>query len=253
MNNDLLLGKRALVTGGTRGIGRAIVQRFLEAGASVVFFGTNSELGASVVAELESKKRAGASLAFVNVDVSSASAVEEGFKRASEALGGDVEILVNNAGITRDNLLMKMSEEDWDQVLAINLKAAFLTAKAAIRSMVRARRGKIINITSVVGLTGNAGQANYAASKAGLIGLTKSLAKEYASRGIQVNAIAPGFIETAMTDKLSDQVKEKILSEIPLARLGKAEEIAGVAVFVASPLADYVTGQTLAVDGGMVM
>ena len=166
---------------------------------------------------------------------------------------GSVTILVNNAGITRDNLLMRMKEEDWDAVLETNLKGVFNCTKAVIRSMMKQKRGKIINIASVVGLVGNIGQSNYAAAKSGIIGFTKAMALELSSRGIQVNAVAPGFIETDMTDKLTDEIKEQILARIPLQRLGKAEEVAGVVSFLASPQADYITGQIICVDGGMVM
>ena len=166
---------------------------------------------------------------------------------------GRIDILVNNAGITRDNLLMKMTEEDWDRVIAVNLKSVYNTCQALVRSMLKARNGKIINITSVVGLNGNAGQANYAASKAGMIGFTQSLAKEVASRGICVNCIAPGFIKTPMTGVLTETQKEAIIKQVPMGRLGNPEEIAHAAVFLASSLSDYVTGQVLTVDGGMVM
>lgn len=250
---NLLEGKRAVVTGGTRGIGKAIVKKFLESGASVYFMGTNRELGESVLQEMQAFTGPHAKVGFIKVDVADFKSVEEGFKQAVEGLQGDIQILVNNAGITRDNLLMKMSEEEWDQVIATNLKSAYNTCKVAIRSMVKARFGKIINISSIVGLSGNAGQLNYAASKAGLIGFTKSLAKEYGSRGVRANVVAPGFTLTAMTDNLPPQVKERMLQEIPLGRFGESDEVANAVLFLASPLSDYVTGQTLSVDGGMVM
>jgi 3-oxoacyl-[acyl-carrier protein] reductase len=184
--------------------------------------------------------------------VSKAADVERMFAETLEAFG-KIDILVNNAGITRDGLLMRMKEEDWDLVLNINLKSAFLCCKEACRPMMKARYGKIINIASVVGLMGNAGQANYSASKAGMIGLTKTLAREFASRNINVNAIAPGFIRTAMTDKLTDAEKEKLSSQIPMAKLGSPEDVANAALFLSSPLSDYITGQVITVDGGLVM
>jgi 3-oxoacyl-[acyl-carrier protein] reductase len=186
------------------------------------------------------------------VDVADKAAVENAIQTILTTLGG-VDILVNNAGITRDGLLMKMSEEDWDQVLATNLKSVYNTCQSLVRPMLKARSGKIINISSVVGITGNAGQTNYAASKAGMIGFTKSLAQELASRGICVNCIAPGFIQTKMTDGLTEGQKEGILKQIPMGKMGTVENIADAALFLASPFADYITGQVLAVDGGMVM
>lgn len=247
-----LAAKRALVTGGTRGIGKAIVKRLIEEGAHVVFVGTNEELGRAVAAEFSSAV-SGAKVHFLSADVTSTQRIEGLFKESAELLGGEIQILVNNAGITRDNLLLKLTEEEWDAVMLTNLKSLYNTCRAAIRPMMRARYGKIINITSIVGMIGNAGQTNYAASKAGVIGFTKSLAKEYASRNIYVNAIAPGFIETAMTDKIPEALKAKMLESIPLARFGRPEEIANAVLFLASALSDYMTGQTLTIDGGMVM
>jgi len=244
----MLKGKVALVTGGTAGIGKAIAMKYTEHGASVVIFGTNSERAAQVVKEMEAVAGEGQKFLYKLLDVSDKKAVDE----AINSLGA-VDILVNNAGITADGLLMKMSESDWDRVIAVNLKSVYNTCQALVRPMLKARKGKIINITSVVGLVGNAGQTNYAASKAGMIGMTKSLAKEVASRGICVNCIAPGFIETSMTGVLTDAQKEVIFKQIPMGRLGTPDEIANAALFLASPMSDYITGQTLTVDGGMVM
>ncbi len=238
-------GKVAIVTGGTAGIGRAIAARLAEAGATVVVFGRNKERGAQVADELKNGS-------FTQVDVADAEAVTAAINKVLET-HGKVDILVNNAGITRDNLLMRLSEEHWDEVLDVNLKSAFNTCKAVVRPMMKARSGKIINISSVVGLTGNPGQAHYAASKSGLIGFSKSLARELASRGINVNCVAPGFIETKMTDAIADKHKEALLGAIPLGRMGQPEEIANAVFFLAGENANYITGQTLTVDGGMVM
>lgn len=253
MNEKLLLGKIALVTGGTRGIGKAIAKRFVEEGASVVLFGMDPKRGELAVGELLSgldpeKQK----IAFYSVDVGQSSAIENAIKRVYEDFGS-IDILVNNAGITRDSLLMRLKEEDWSAVMNTNLTAIFHTCQAVIRSMLKARTGKIINITSVVGLMGNAGQTNYAASKAGMIGFTKSLAKEVGGRGICVNAIAPGFIQTEMTAGLEEKQQEALLQQIPLQRFGQPEEIANAALFLASSHSDYITGQVLVVDGGMVM
>jgi 3-oxoacyl-[acyl-carrier protein] reductase len=245
-----LEGKSALVTGGTRGIGRAIVVALAKAGADVALtYNSNEALAQEVVAEVQALGRRSKAL---KVDVSvvdeAASAIEETTKEF-----GKLDILVNNAGVTKDTLLMRMSEADWDLVIDTNLKGVFNTTKAAIRPMMSQKRGKVINITSVVALTGNPGQANYCASKAGVIGFTKSVAKEVASRNITVNAIAPGFIETDMTGKLNDAQKDALLGLIPLKRAGKPEDIANTVVFLASEAGDYITGQTLVVDGGMAM
>jgi 3-oxoacyl-[acyl-carrier protein] reductase len=248
----LLKDKIALVTGGTAGIGKAIALAFAKQGASVVIFGTNAERAAQVVQEMESAGESTQKFGFKLLDISDKKAVDAAIADTLTSFGG-VDILVNNAGITCDGLLMKMSEHDWDHVIAVNLKSVYNTCQALVRSMLKARRGKVINISSVVGLMGNAGQTNYAASKAGMIGMTKSLAKEVASRGICVNCIAPGFIQTSMTDALTDAQKEMIFKQIPMGRLGLADEIAQAAVFLASSMSDYLTGQTLTVDGGMVM
>lgn len=249
----LLKGKKALVTGGTAGIGRQIALSFAEQGADVAIFGTNQERAESVVSELNALKLfPEQKFAFSLVDVASSSSVKKGLEEITAFLG-PVDTLVNNAGITKDGLLMRMSEEDWDLVIDVNLKSIYHLCKELVRPMMKARKGKIINVSSVVGLTGNAGQTNYAASKAGMIGFTKALAKEVASRNICVNCIAPGFIVTRMTDALTEEQKGSLLKTIPMERLGEAQDIANVAVFLASHLSDYMTGQVVAVDGGMVM
>lgn len=249
--NELLKGHSAIITGGTIGIGLAIARIFAKHGAHVVLFGTNQERGEEAAAKLNAEL-AGQDASFFAVDVSQTAAVEEAVKQVI-ARHGKVDILVNNAGITRDQLLMKMSEAEWDAVINTNLKSCYNTCRALIRSMMKAKKGKIINISSVVGLTGNAGQINYAASKGGMIALTKALALEVASRQIQVNCIAPGFIETRMTEVLTEAQKESILSKIPLGRMGSPEDIANAALYLASDLSNYITGQVLTVDGGMVM
>ena len=248
----LLQNKVALVTGGTAGIGKAIALAYAKQGASVVIFGTSEERAVQVVQEMEAAQEPGQKFLFKLLDIADKKAVDTAIAELL-AVFGHVDILVNNAGITLDGLLKKMSEDDWDRVIAVNLKSVYNTCQALVRPMLKARKGKMINISSVVGLMGNAGQTNYAASKAGMIGMTKSLAKEVASRGICVNCIAPGFIQTSMTDSLTDAQKEVIFKQIPMGRLGLAEEIANAAVFLASPMSDYITGQTLTVDGGMVM
>lgn len=250
---QLLKGKRALVTGGTAGIGKEIALAFAKQGADVAIFGTNPERGAQVVEELNASKSLPEQkfLSFT-LDVSEKKGVDAAIEQLITAWGG-VDVLVNNAGITRDGLLMKMSEEDWDLVIDVNLKSVYNTCQALVRPMIKAKGGKIINVSSVVGLTGNAGQANYAASKSGMIGFTKALAQEVASRNICVNCIAPGFIQTRMTDVLNDAQKEGVLKKIPMGRMGDPTDIAHAAVFLASPLSNYITGQVLTVDGGMVM
>jgi len=248
---NLLLDQVAIVTGGNAGIGKAIALKLAEEGAKVAIIGTNAETGAAAIAEIKQDVPA-AHLLFYQLDVSQTAAVEETIKKIIDDFG-KVDILVNNAGITADQLLMKMSEEEWDRVLAVNLKSCYNTCRAVVRSMMKAKKGKIINISSVVGLTGNAGQVNYAASKAGMIGFTKALAKELASRNILVNCIAPGFFQTKMTDALTENQKDAFLKEIPLGRLGDTKEIAHAVWFLASPLSTYMTGQVITIDGGMVM
>jgi 3-oxoacyl-[acyl-carrier protein] reductase len=244
-----LANKSALITGGGRGIGREIACAFADAGADVAICDIDETIAQQTAAEIEQR---GVKTLAIRADVSSAESVAAMYQSFLKAFG-QIDILVNNAGITRDGLIVRMKEADWDAVLNINLKSAFLCCKEAARPMMKARGGKIVNIASVVGLMGNAGQVNYSASKAGLIGLTKTLAREFASRDINVNAVAPGFIKTAMTDKLSDQEKEKLSANIPLQRLGLPRDIANAALFLASPLADYITGQVMTVDGGLVM
>lgn len=241
-----LMGKWAIVTGSTKGIGKGIAEALAAHGVSVVVVGTHAERGEAIAKSL------GNNSFFKRLDVSNFEACQS-FIDEVLAKTGVVDILINNAGITRDNLLMKMTEEDWDRVIAVNLKSVFNLSHALVRPMLKAKKGKIINISSVVGLTGNAGQVNYAASKAGVIGVTRSLAQEMAPRGICVNCIAPGFIETEMTEVLSDKVKEMILNKIPMKRMGNTKEVANAALFLSSELSDYITGQVLTVDGGMVM
>lgn len=249
----LLKGKTAVITGGTAGIGKAIALLYAAQGADVAIFGTNQERSEQVLAEIKRSQidPSQKALSFL-VDVSKFKEVETALNDLL-AQWNKIDILVNNAGITRDNLLARMSEEDWDRVLEVNLKSVYNTCRSLARSMMKARSGTIINISSVIGLMGNAGQINYAASKAGMIGFTKSLAKELASRGVRANCIAPGYIETQMTGGLSDLIKEGILSKIPLNRIGQPLDIANAALYLASDLASYVTGQVIAVDGGMVM
>ncbi|MGG4453605.1 3-oxoacyl-[acyl-carrier-protein] reductase [Brevibacillus porteri] len=246
----MLTGKTALVTGASRGIGRAIALKLAEAGANVVVNYAGSEAAASETVALI--KEMGRDAIMIRANVSSTEDVNDMFKAALEHFGV-IDILVNNAGITRDNLIMRMKEDEWDDVIATNLKGVFNCVKAATRPMMKQRSGKIINITSVVGVLGNAGQANYVAAKAGVIGLTKTAARELASRNITVNAVAPGFIDTEMTAVLPEDVKAGLTSQIPLARLGQTDDIAAVVLFLASDAANYMTGQTLHVDGGMYM
>ena len=241
-----LTGQVAFVTGSTRGIGRGIAAALHQAGASVAVVGRNLDQATAVASEFGSRT------AGVACDVADSAQVEAAITAAEKALG-PISILVNNAGLTRDNLLIRLADDDWNQVLDANLKGAFHTTKTVIRGMMKRRAGRIINITSVVGITGNKGQANYAASKAGLIGFTKSVAKEYASRGITANCVAPGFIETDMTAALPQEARDALLSQIALGRLGQPADIAGAVLFLASDLARYVTGQVLVVDGGMVI
>ncbi|WP_079508398.1 3-oxoacyl-[acyl-carrier-protein] reductase [Mesobacillus jeotgali] len=245
-----LEGKTALVTGASRGIGREIALELAREGASVAVNYAGSEAKAlEVVDEI---KAMGRDAFAIQADVSSSDSVTDMVKETVERFG-KLDILVNNAGITKDNLLMRMKESEWDDVININLKGVFLCTKAVTRQMMKQRNGRIINISSIVGVSGNPGQANYVAAKSGVIGLTKTTAKELSSRGITVNAIAPGFITTDMTDKLNEDVKAEMLKQIPLARFGGPKDIARTVIFLASEDGAYMTGQTLHVDGGMVM
>jgi 3-oxoacyl-[acyl-carrier protein] reductase len=246
----MLEGKVALVTGGSRGIGRAIAISLAEAGANVVVnYAGNEAAAAEVAAHIESLGR---KALIIKANVGNSAEVDAMVKKTLEAFG-QLDILVNNAGITRDNLIMRMKDEEFDEVINTNLKGVFNCVRSVTRTMMKQRSGRIINISSVVGSMGNPGQANYVAAKAGVIGLTKSAARELASRGITVNAIAPGFITTDMTDKLSDEMKAQLLLQIPLARFGQPDDIAKTVLFLASNEASYMTGQTLHIDGGMYM
>ena len=241
-----LSGKVAFITGSTRGIGHAIARGLHAAGAKVAVVGRDQARAQAVAAELGDRATG------VACDVAQADQVAAAIATAEAALG-PIDILVNNAGLTRDNLLLRLTDADWNAVLDANLKGAFHTTRAVIKGMMKRRAGRIVNITSIVGLTGNKGQANYAASKAGLIGFTKSVAKEYASRGVLANCVAPGFIETDMTAALPEEARATLLQAIALGRLGRPEDVAGAVLFLASDLAGYVTGQVLVVDGGMVI
>ncbi len=247
---DMLKGKVALVTGASRGIGKAIALGLAENGAAVAVNYSSSE---SFVLEGEEKiRKNGGKAEIFKARVNEEAEVEEMFSAVEKKLG-PVDILVNNAGITKDNLLMRMKTEEWDMVIDVNLKGAFLCTRRALKGMMKNRYGKIINISSVVGFSGNAGQFNYSATKAGVIGMTKSAALECASRGIRVNAVAPGFIETDMTASISDDMKAAYMEKIPLKSLGKPEDIANAVIYLASPLSDYMTGQTLHLNGGMYL
>ncbi|NLE65641.1 MAG: 3-oxoacyl-[acyl-carrier-protein] reductase [Elusimicrobia bacterium] len=239
----------AFITGSARGIGREIAEAFAKEGALVIISDIKAEDCQVTADEFKAK---GYKADIMACNVTSSADVDQAVDKIMEK-HGRIDILVNNAGITRDNLFLRMKEEDWDAVIAVNLKGTFNACKAVSKVMLKARKGNIISIASVIGVMGNAGQANYAASKAGVIALTKSLAREFASRNITVNAVAPGYIKTAMTDKLSDEVKGKILENVPLGRMGLPSDVANVCLFLASKDADYVTGQTLLVDGGMIM
>ncbi|HYL28345.1 MAG TPA: 3-oxoacyl-[acyl-carrier-protein] reductase [Gemmatimonadales bacterium] len=241
-----LTGKVALVTGGTRGIGRAIAQTLRGAGARVAITGRDAGRARAAAAEL------GDGVAGFGCELADPAQIEAAVAAAEAALG-PIDILVNNAGLTRDQIVLRMSESDWDTVLDANLKGAFLAIRAVLKGMMKRKAGRIINVTSIVGLTGNKGQANYAASKAGLIGLTKSVAKEYASRNILANCVAPGFVETDMTGGLPVEARASLLQQIALGRLGRPEDVAGAVLFLASDMAAYITGQVLVVDGGMVI
>ena len=241
-----LSGKSALVTGASGGIGAAIATALHGAGASVGLSGTRVEPLEALAAELGERAHV------LPCNLSDSAAVAELPKQAVEAMGA-VDVLVNNAGITRDNLFMRMSEDEWDSVMQVNLKSAMILSKGVMRGMMKARWGRIVNISSIVGATGNPGQANYAASKAGLVGMSKSLAYEVASRGITVNCVAPGFITTAMTEKLTEDQKSAILSQVPAGRMGEPDEIAASVLYLASAEAGYLTGTTLHINGGMAM
>lgn len=238
-----------VVTGATRGIGRAIALAFAKEKADVILIGRNQDALKALSDEIKNTRLA---CDYFACDVANSQNVQETVNKILDKYKS-IDILVNNAGITRDNLLLRMSETDWDDVLNTNLKGVFNFTKAVSRAMLKAKKGKIISIASIIGITGNAGQANYAASKAGLIGFTKSIARELASRGITANTIAPGYIETEMTGQLKDELKAKILKNIPLGRLGTVEDVANISLFLASKEADYITGQTIVVDGGMAI
>ncbi len=246
----MMEGRVALVTGGGRGIGRAIALRLAREGARVAISYRSNDAAAEETAELV--RRLGAECEPFRSDVALAGDVEALIKGINEVFG-PVEILVNNAGTRQDNILLRMKDEEFDEVLATNLKGMYLCTRAVLRGMVRARWGRIVNVSSVVGIVGNAGQANYAASKAGMIGFTKSVAREVANRNITVNAVAPGYVETELTGGLPENIKEQILNQVPMSRFGEPQEIAEVVAFLAGEGAAYVTGQTITVDGGMVM
>jgi 3-oxoacyl-[acyl-carrier protein] reductase len=243
-------GRVAVVTGGGRGIGRAVAVRLANEGANVAISYRSNDVAAEEVAE--EVRAAGVRCEIFKGNVASPEDVDALFKGVGEAFG-PVEILVNNAGLTRDNLMMRMKESEFDDVLDTNLKGTYLCTRAALRPMIRARWGRIVNVSSVVGLVGNAGQANYAASKAGIIGFTKSVAREVAQRGITANVVAPGYVETELTSSLSEEVKDQIRDQVPAGRFAEAEEVAEVVAFLAGEGAGYITGQTVAVDGGMTM
>lgn len=246
MFNQMMQGQVALITGGTRGIGKAIAKAFISQGAKVILFGMDRMRGEKAAREL------GDQAVFDQVDVSKTEEVKEAIQKIIET-HSKIDLLVNNAGITRDKLLLRMDEEDWDNVMDVNVKSCYNVSRFVAKAMIKARSGKILNISSIIGLTGNAGQVNYAASKAAMIGFTKALAKELASRGITVNCIAPGFIATEMTDKLGEAQKKEIVERIPLKRIGTAEDVANLALFLASRLADYITGQVVVIDGGIIV
>ncbi|SHE59998.1 3-oxoacyl-[acyl-carrier-protein] reductase [Seinonella peptonophila] len=246
----MLEGKTAIVTGGSRGIGRAIAITLASKGADVAIFYAGNQVAAEET--VQQVQHLGRNALAFQVDVTDANAVDQGIKEIHTAWG-KIDILVNNAGITRDNLSLRIKEEDWDSVIDTNLKGVFLCTKAVSRLMMRKKTGRIINISSVVGVMGNAGQANYSAAKAGILGLTKSIAREFAGRGITVNAVAPGFIQTDMTEALSEQQQQEIFKQIPLGYFGKPEDVAELVSFLASDGARYITGQTIHIDGGMVM
>ncbi len=249
MCESVLEGKTALITGGARGIGREIVLKFAKEGANIALCDINLQQAEETAKEVKDLGRE--AIAF-GVDVADSKVVQEMVDKILDKFG-KIDILINNAGITRDALLIRMSEQDWDSVISVNLKGTFNCTKAVAKVMLKARSGRIVNIASIIGLMGNAGQANYSASKAGIIGLTKSVAKELAPRGINVNAIAPGFIQTDMTARLPEDIRNRMLSEIPLGRFGGPEDVARLALFLSSENSSYITGQVIQVDGGMLM
>ena len=243
--NDLK-DKNIIVTGGSGGIGNSIIKKLSDQGANILASGTNSE-------KLESLKSKFENIQILKFDISQTEKIEEFIESATNKLGGKLDCIINNAGITKDNLAIRMSLEEWKRVIDINLTSTFLLSKFAIKKMLKNRKGKIINITSIVGHTGNLGQANYTASKAGIVAMSKSLAIEYAKKNININCISPGFIKTAMTDKIDEKFKEIIISKIPSARLGEPEDIANAVIFLASDQSNYINGETLHVNGGMYM
>ena len=241
-----LSNKNIIVTGASGGIGNSIVKRLHECGANILASGTKLE-------KLEELKSKYENIKVLKFDISATNQIEEFIENASKELGGSLDCIINNAGITQDNLAIRMSLEEWKKVIDINLTSTFLLSKYSIKKMLKNKSGKIVNITSVVGHTGNLGQANYTASKAGIIAMSKSLAIEYAKKNININCISPGFIKTAMTDKLDDEFKETIISKIPSSRLGEPEDVANAVIFLASDQSNYITGETLHVNGGMYM
>ena len=245
-----LEGKNAIVTGGSRGIGKAIVEAFLVEGANVAYVSRTQAADHAALEATASKH--GGSVVFRQADVGDDESITTAMKELHASMGS-IDVLVNNAGITRDGLIFRMKSEDWDEVLRVNLSSAFYTCRTVSRIMIKQRTGSIINVTSIVGLIGNGGQVNYAASKAGMVGLTKSLAREVAGRSVRVNAVAPGFIETDMTGKLTEEQRETLVNQIPMARVGKPEEVASVCVFLAGDASSYMTGQVLPITGGMAM
>lgn len=247
MAESELRGKVAVVTGGTRGIGRAVAATFVRRGADVALIGTRLESAEAAAKELSGQDVRTLGLA---ADVADEASVSQAFERVLETFGR-VDVLVNNAGVTRDGLVMRMKDEDWSRVIDVNLTGAFHCIRACARPMLKQRSGRIVNVTSVIGLIGNAGQANYAASKGGLVSLTLATAKEFAGRNVTVNAVAPGFIETEMTGGLKDEIKQSILRGIPVGRFGRSEEVASAVAFLAGPEAGYITGHVLVVDGGL--
>ncbi len=243
-----LSGKIALVTGSTRGIGKATAQRLAEAGASVVVTGRSEDRAGEVAEEIA--QSTGAKTFAVGLDIGSRESIEGAIRRINEEMG-NVDILVNNAGVNRDTLFVRMKYEDWDEIIRVNLTGTFLVTQLVVKGMLKKRWGRIINMSSVVAFIGNVGQANYSSAKAGLVGFTKTLAKELAPRNITVNAIAPGFIETDMTENLPEEIKQGFLSQIPMNRFGKAEDVANVVLFLASELSGYITGEVIHVNGGL--